>query len=134
LLEIYGKPSQDAQGLSEVRSTTLSARLEKSSLSSTRSVRDWNMSEDKNSEQDIELEAIRRRCENATRGPWRSFVEGRDHTSGSSFIRTGSDEDRGNDIELSGATTADQDFIAHARQDIPFLLAEIARLKVALGA
>jgi hypothetical protein len=93
-----------------------------------------NMAEDKNSEQDIELEAIRRRCENATRGPWRSFVEGRDHTSGSSFIMTGSDEDRGNDIELSGATTADQDFIAHARQDVPFLLAEIARLKVALGA
>src|SRR5437899_266367 len=52
-------------------------------------------------------------------------IEGRDHTGGSSFIRT-----EGDDIELSGATTADQDFIAHARQDIPRLLAEIVRLKI----
>jgi hypothetical protein len=78
---------------------------------------------------DEELESIRQRCENATRGPWRSFVEGRDHTSGSSFIMTGNDGRRGYDIELSGATIADQDFIAHARQDIPLLLAEIVRLK-----
>ena len=74
---------------------------------------------------DTELEAIRRRCEQATPGPWTSFIEGRDHTGGSSFIRT-----EGDDIELSGATTADQDFIAHARQDIPRLLAEIVRLKI----
>jgi hypothetical protein len=73
---------------------------------------------------DIELEAILLRCEQATPGPWTSFIEGRDHTSGSSFIRTEAD-----DIELSGATTADQDFIAHARQDIPRLLGEIARLR-----
>jgi hypothetical protein len=79
--------------------------------------------------EDEELEAIRQRFEKATPGPWRSFVEGRDHTSGSSFIKTGNDGRRGNDIELSGATVADQDFIAHARQDIPLLLAEIARLK-----
>jgi hypothetical protein len=63
----------------------------------------------------------------ATAGPWASFVEGRDHTSGSSFIRTG-----GDDIELSGATDADQDFIAHARQDIPRLLAEVERLRALL--
>jgi hypothetical protein len=42
---------------------------------------------------------------------------------------TGNDGRRGYDIELSGATIADQDFIAHARQDIPLLLAEIVRLK-----
>ena len=76
-----------------------------------------------------ELEAIRRRCDNATPGPWKSFIEGRDHTSGSSFIMTGRGNSRGNDIELSGATSADQDFIAHARQDIVRLLNEIARLK-----
>jgi hypothetical protein len=56
-------------------------------------------------------------------------VEGRDHDSGSNFIMTGTDTARGNDIELTGATVADQDFIAHARQDIPQLLAEIRRLK-----
>ncbi|MNF07064.1 hypothetical protein D3C80_2071540 [compost metagenome] len=58
-----------------------------------------------------------------------SFIEGRDHSSGSSFIMTGTGENRGNDIELTGATVADHDFIAHARQDIPKLLNEIARLK-----
>jgi hypothetical protein len=76
----------------------------------------------------VELEEIRLRCASATPGPWKSFIEGRDHTSGSSFIMTGASKNRGNDIELSGATIADQDFIAHARQDIPRLLDEIARL------
>jgi len=42
---------------------------------------------------------------------------------------TGSSESCGKNIELCGAMTADQDFIAHARQDIPRLLAEIGRLK-----
>ena len=70
-----------------------------------------------------ELRAIAARCEKATKGPWISFVEGRDHTCGSDFIRTA-----GEDIELLGATKDDQDFIAHARQDIPALLCEIARL------
>ncbi|EJO76345.1 hypothetical protein LEP1GSC079_0852 [Leptospira interrogans str. FPW1039] len=53
----------------------------------------------------------------STPGP---FIEGRDHTSGSDFIRTSK-----NDIELSGASLADQDFIASAKQDIPRLIAEI---------
>jgi hypothetical protein len=53
------------------------------------------------------------------------FVEGRDHTSGDSFIKTGR-----NDIYLSGATTEDQDFIAHAKEDIPRLIAEIEKLTV----
>jgi len=37
----------------------------------------------------------------ATPGPWKSYVEGRDHFSGSSFIQT-----KGEDIYLSGATAA----------------------------
>lgn len=78
---------------------------------------------------DLELAEIRRRCDGAAPGPWRSFVEGRDHMSGSSFIMTGQGKNRGNDIELNGATAADQDFIAHAREDIPQLLDEIVRLK-----
>lgn len=69
------------------------------------------------------------RCNRATPGPWRSRVEGRDHTSGSSFIMTGPDGARGEDIELSGATPDDQDFIAHARQDVPRLVQEIQRLR-----
>jgi hypothetical protein len=71
----------------------------------------------------LDLPAIRERCSRATAGPWKSYLEGRDHTSGSNFIMTS-----GEDIELLGATEADQDFIAHARQDIPLLLAEIDRL------
>lgn len=81
---------------------------------------------------DEELEAIRRRCDTASPGPWVSCIEGRDHTSGSDFIMTGTGASRGEDIELTGATVADQDFIAHARQDIPLLLEEIMRLRRAL--
>ena len=73
---------------------------------------------------DTEIKQIQERCERATKGPWISFVEGRDHTSGCSFIRTA-----GDDIELTGASADDQDFIAHARQDIPALIEEICRLR-----
>jgi hypothetical protein len=59
------------------------------------------------------------------------FYRRPNHTSGSSFIMTGSSESRSKNIELCGATTADQDFIAHAREDIPRLLAEVALLKAA---
>lgn len=76
-----------------------------------------------------ELEAIETRSKRASSGPWRSMIEGRDHTSGSSFIMTGLTGARGNDIELYGATEADQDFIAHARQDVPRLIAEVRRLR-----
>jgi hypothetical protein len=71
-----------------------------------------------------ELGEIRMRCARATAGPWKSYIEGREEMSGSDFIATG-----GEDIYVTGATEVDQDFIAHARQDIPKLLAEIERLK-----
>ncbi len=71
-----------------------------------------------------ELLDLRSRLDAATPGPWKSFIEGRDHTSGSSFIRTS-----GHDIELSGATAADQDFIAGARQDVPRLIDEVLSLR-----
>ena len=77
---------------------------------------------------DEDIRAIRLRCDQATPGPWTSFVEGREQMSGSDFIRTS-----GEDIYLTGATAADQDFIAHARQDIPALIAEIERLKKLLS-
>jgi hypothetical protein len=68
---------------------------------------------------DEELNAISARCEAATSAPWESFIEGRDHLGGNDFIRTGGLDDNSPDIELNGASKADQDFIAHARQDIP---------------
>jgi hypothetical protein len=69
---------------------------------------------------DEELNRIEARLRDATAGPWTSYVEGRDHDSGSSFIQTPS-----KDIELSGATVAD----AHAREDLPRLLIEVRRLR-----
>jgi hypothetical protein len=82
-----------------------------------------------------ELEAIKARCKATSIAPWVSFIEGRDCESGSSFIMTGIQkgehiwgENRGEDLEIIGATNADLDFIAHARQDIPRLLEEIERL------
>ncbi len=82
-----------------------------------------------------ELNIIKERADRATKGPWKSYIEGRDHSSGDSFIMTGVNDGEdirseiGKDIYLTGATNADQDFIAHARQDIPILLDEIFRLK-----
>lgn len=76
-----------------------------------------------------ELEVILSRCNEASKGIWKSYIEGRDHQSGSSFIMVGKGKDRGEDIYLYGATTQDQDFIAHAKQDIPELIREIKRLK-----
>lgn len=75
------------------------------------------------------MNQIKQRCDKATSGPWISYIEGRDHTSGSNFIMTGNENNRGEDIELIGGTIYDQDFIAHARQDIPNLINEIIRLK-----
>lgn len=82
---------------------------------------------------DDELDAIEKRVDKTQPAPWKSFVEGRDHTSGSNFIRTGEGINRGEDIELTGATVEDQDFIAAARQDVPLLLNEVRALKVLLA-
>ena len=73
---------------------------------------------------DEEIREIER-CENSQKGPWKAFIEDRDHESGSDFIMTG----HGTDIEMTGASEADYDFIANAKQDIPKLIEEIRRLK-----
>lgn len=85
---------------------------------------------------DSELDAIEARCQAASPGPWKSFVEGRDHWGGDDFIRV-SDLDAEPDMYVSRAeagsirpaSTADLDFIAAARQDMPALLAEIRRTR-----
>jgi len=76
-----------------------------------------------------DLRQIEARVDAASPGPWTSWIEGRDHTAGSSFIETRSAEGRGDDIELLGASSADQDFIVAARSDIPALIAEVRRLR-----
>ncbi len=77
-----------------------------------------------------ELNEIEHRLNQASPGPWKAYIEDRDHESGSSFIMTGPKNKRGEDIELLGATIADFDFIANARQDIPKLLKVIRELKM----
>ncbi|MET3981614.1 hypothetical protein ABIB62_004230 [Mucilaginibacter sp. UYP25] len=76
-----------------------------------------------------ELDQVEQRCLRAQKGPWKAYIEGRDHESGSDFIMTGEGEGRGEDIELLGATNSDYDFIANAKQDIPILIREIRELQ-----
>jgi len=76
-----------------------------------------------------ELELIEQRVNLAQSKPWKAYIEGRDHVSGSSFIMTGESGQRGEGIEMYGATESDYDFIANARQDIPKLIKEIRELK-----
>lgn len=82
---------------------------------------------------DDELDAIEQRCAAASPGPWESFIEGRDHVSGDTIIRIGGPVGDEPDMyvyrERDKASDADYDFIAHARQDVPRLLAEIRRLR-----
>lgn len=87
-----------------------------------------------------DLQIIKDRYTATSIATWVASIEGRDHESGSSFIMTGipKGEDiwqtkRGEDLEISGATNADLDFIANARQDIPALIAEIERLNKLLN-
>jgi hypothetical protein len=89
---------------------------------------------------DAELEAIEARCDAASPGPWKSFIEDRDHWSGDDFIRV-SDRDEEPEMYVSRATAQglqpasrqDLDFIAAARQDVPRLVAEIRRLRSQAG-
>jgi len=85
-----------------------------------------------------ELDAIDRRSNLASPSPWTAFVEGRDHSSGDTFIKIGVEHDDTHDMYVTvskageGTKTAsaiDLDFIAHARQDIPRLIEEVRRLK-----
>ena len=72
-----------------------------------------------------EIKKIESRCNKATSGIWKSMVEGRDHTSGDSFIMTEKD-----DLYIHPFSQNNQDFIANAKQDIPKLIAEIRKLKI----
>jgi hypothetical protein len=45
---------------------------------------------------------------------------------------TGTETNRGEDLEIDGARIEDYDFIANAKQDVPKLIKEIRRLKALL--
>jgi hypothetical protein len=86
---------------------------------------------------DHDLEEIERRAAAATPGPWQEFIDARDDISGDDFIMTGGMANHGPDIYVSHenvpAPAADLEFIAHARQDVPRLVAEVRRLRALLG-
>jgi hypothetical protein len=75
------------------------------------------------------LEEVKKRCDASTKGPWIASIEGRDHPlGGETVILRGVDREE-EDLYLIGGTVDDYDFIAHAKQDIPLLLNELARLR-----
>lgn len=83
---------------------------------------------------DEELARIERVAAAATRGPWVSYVVGRDGGADANVIEVGACNELGTFacFELVGGTTADQDFIASARQDIPRLLRQVYMLQARL--
>ena len=82
----------------------------------------------------IDLHAKQDRCNKVTQDTWTAYIEEVTHTSGSSFIMvTDKSGNRKQYLEVIGATNDDLEFITHAKQDIPLLIAEIEYLKSMLS-
>lgn len=78
------------------------------------------------------LQEIRERCEKATPGPWHVLVgdlDGDEYCDGISTEREGHDDIVKTDSGVYPPSLADASFIASAREDVPFLLAEVERLE-----
>jgi hypothetical protein len=90
---------------------------------------------------DDELAAMDKRIAAAAPAPWYGWLETRHSTGGESYIEIAPDADEDNEIYISrfagtrelkspnAQLDADIDFIAHAREDMPRLIAEIRRLR-----
>ncbi len=84
------------------------------------------------------LHQIEVRCMSASKAPWEAFLF--TNPNDQSFIRIGGLDDDQPDMHLRQsiggrhlpASDADVDFVAHARQDIPALIAEVRRLRARL--
>jgi hypothetical protein len=83
------------------------------------------------------IEAIRRRAEAACPGPWQAYNgnEGTEYgplwaVANNAYHNPPADEDAPwIAVHIETGTRDDMEFIAHARQDIPDLIAEIERLR-----
>ena len=77
----------------------------------------------------LDLPAIRARAEAATPGPWfhNEHLSADDYMTPYYFIGTGTSAMAATDVG-SADLSPDSEFIAHARTDIPALLAEVERL------
>jgi hypothetical protein len=84
------------------------------------------------------LAEIAKRADATPSGPWKSWIEGRDHVAGDSFIQTAGD---GPDIYTHASFSSDvdvderlrtydavQDFVAAVRQDVPWLIERVRAL------
>ncbi|HEY9471822.1 MAG TPA: hypothetical protein VIQ76_19615 [Propionibacteriaceae bacterium] len=88
---------------------------------------------------DDELDEIERRVTLATPGPWEANLETRSGIGGASFIDLNPGGDQDAELYFTYAPVvrvspdrrldADLDFVAHARNDVPRLVAEIRRLR-----
>ncbi len=89
-----------------------------------------------------DLAAIKQRCEQATPGPWRAVgpIDPKKHNYrmieaySAEEDRPGGDDPWGWIADLGRSTLGERDaeFIAHAREDVPALLARIGQLREAL--
>jgi hypothetical protein len=85
-----------------------------------------------NSPADLDLEAIEARCKAAYPGPWlQKFSFAVEAEDGRGVCSTGGYTDSRNSERVHADNVALAAFIAHARQDIPALLAEIRRIQSA---
>ena len=78
---------------------------------------------------DEELDRLQKLSDSCDPGPWTAIVEGRDQMSGDSFIQTGADDDRTEDVyvtrESGPADATYLDLIAAARTYLPMLIDEV---------
>jgi hypothetical protein len=82
---------------------------------------------------DAALERLSHLSASADPPPWRSMIEGRDHTTGDSFIMTGPDDDRREDLYVTRDSSPPDpptlELLAEARTYLPVLIAEVKRLR-----
>jgi hypothetical protein len=82
---------------------------------------------------DLDIEAIDSRCDITTPEPWEAHQVGF-HGYSFTVLRIGDDDDDpGYDVAAGVQRLADAEFIAHARTDVPALVAEVKRLRAALS-
>jgi hypothetical protein len=80
----------------------------------------------------MDIEAIRKRCEAATLGEWRTEEQDTPEQTRSWGLRLIGPESLGHDNELDSMKPEDAAFIAAARADVPNLLDEVEELRATL--
>jgi hypothetical protein len=80
---------------------------------------------------DQELDWLESLSQKGSPAPWHAIVEGRDQTSGDSFIQIEGREDMYISRDSGPATADDLELIAEARTKLPILIGELRRLRAA---